>query len=157
MNKTIFDFSIDSIDGGKINFADYRGKKLLIVNTASECGFTYQYAQLQELFENYSEKLMVIGLPSNDFGGQEPGSNAEIKEFCKVRYGVTFPLSHKISILKNPHPLIEWLQKQSSENNPPIEIRWNFHKFLFDENGNFLEAFNSATEPADELILKYII
>lgn len=156
MQKTIYDFTIPSIDGGIIDLAQYRGKKILLVNTASECGYTYQYAHLQELFDNYNHSLVVIGLPANDFGGQEPGTHDEIAEFCALRYGVTFPLSEKLSVTQNPHPLITFLQQQHSGDNAPTQITWNFFKFLFDADGNFVAAFHSGVEPLDETFLQFI-
>ncbi|MFN3939009.1 MAG: glutathione peroxidase [Chitinophagales bacterium] len=156
MEKTIYDFELDAIDGGKIDLNQYRGKKMLLVNTASECGYTYQYAALQELSTSFSQHLIVIGLPSNDFGAQEPGSEKEIHDFCQKRYGVAFPLSAKLQITHNPHPLIQWMQKQHSAICPATVIEWNFYKFLFDEKGDFIAAFNSATEPFSDTILQWI-
>lgn len=156
MNKTIYTFELDAIDGGTINLSAYRGKKLLLVNTASECGYTYQYAALQELSIAYAQNLVVIGLPSNDFGAQEPGSEKQIQDFCRMRYGVTFPLSAKLQITHNPHPIIEWMQKQESAICEATAIEWNFYKFLFDEDGKFMAAFNSVTEPFSDNILQLL-
>lgn len=151
--STLHDFMIKSLEGKTINFADYKGKKILIVNVASECGYTPQYAQLQELYEAMGDKLVVVGFPCNDFGGQEPGSEQEIQNFCQVRYGVTFPLTEKIGIKKNTHPIYQWLTQKSQNNVLDSEVKWNFSKFLIDENGQLLEAFSSGVSPFDERII----
>src|ERR1700754_1152357 len=106
MGKTIYDFKVESLDGKEINFADFKGKKILIVNTASECGFTPQYADLEKVYEQYKDKLVIVGFPANNFGGQEPGTNQEISEFCTKNYGVTFPMAEKVDVVgDNIHPL----------------------------------------------------
>lgn len=134
---TVYDFTVKDINGNDVKLKDFRGKKMIIVNTASECGLTPQYADLQKLYSTYKDKgLVVIGFPSNDFGRQEPGSNAEIAQFCSKNYGVTFPMMEKISVTGTEiHPLYEFLTnlKQNRVNGEPIE--WNFQKFLIDENG----------------------
>lgn len=134
---TVYEFTVKDINGNDVRLKDFSGKKLIIVNTASECGLTPQYADLQKLYSTYKDKgLVVIGFPSNDFGRQEPGSNAEIATFCSKNYGVTFPMMEKISVTGNGiHPLYEFLTnlKKNGVNGSPIE--WNFQKFLIDENG----------------------
>ena len=132
---TLHSFKINSLEGKTIDFSDYTGKKVLIVNVASECGYTPQYAQLQELSEAKSDEIVVIGFPCNDFGGQEPGEAAEIQNFCKVRYGVTFPLTEKVSIKKDTHPIYKWLTRKSENGVMDGLVSWNFCKFLIDENG----------------------
>ncbi len=148
--ESIHEFSAPALAGGEINFAEFKGKKILIVNTASECGFTPQYAQLQELWEAYGEKLVVIGFPANNFGSQEPGSNAEIKTFCQKNYGVSFPMAAKVSVKgKDQDALFTWLNAQE---NPDFtgDIRWNFEKYLLDENGKLIHRFRSSVSPIDE-------
>jgi glutathione peroxidase len=120
-----------------IKFSDFRGKKVLCVNTASECGFTPQYAELEKLYEKYKDKLVVVGFPCNQFGEQEPGTAAKIGEFCKRRYGVTFPLSEKIDVKgDNQNDVYKWLTTKSYNKVKDVEVRWNFRKFLIDEEGN---------------------
>src|SRR5690606_21671783 len=132
---TVYDFKVDGLTGGKIDLSQYKGKKILIVNTASKCGYTPQYKELEELYEKYKDKVVVIGFPANNFLWQEPGTNSEIAEFCTKNYSVTFPMAAKISVKgKDMHPLFKWLIEQP---NPDFTggIKWNFEKFLLDENG----------------------
>lgn len=149
---TVYNFKVSSIDGKAINLKKFRGKKILIVNTASECGFTPQYKELQQLSERYKEKLVVIGFPANNFKGQEPGTNLEIKQFCEKNYGVTFPLSEKVSVKGDDiDPLFKYL---TSAENPDFtgEIKWNFEKFLIDENGKLIHRYRSSVKPLSEEI-----
>lgn len=154
--KSIHDFKIKSIEGAEIDFADFKGKKILVVNVASECGYTPQYQQLQELYDNFKEKLVVVGMPCNDFGGQEPGSDSEIQSFCSVRYGVTFPLATKINILKNTHPIYQFLTRKSENGLEDSEVRWNFQKYLLDENGFFVKILPPSVSPLDDEILNCV-
>jgi glutathione peroxidase len=154
--KSIHDFKIKSIEGTEITFLDFKGKKILIVNVASECGYTPQYQQLQELYDNFKEKLVVVGMPCNDFGGQEPGSDSEIQNFCSVRYGVTFPLATKINILKNTHPIYLFLTRQSENGLEDSEVRWNFQKYLLDENGFLVRVLQPSVSPLDDEILNWV-
>lgn len=150
--KSIHEFSVVDINGGKINFADFKGKKILIVNTASECGFTSQYEDLEKLSQEYKDKLVVIGFPANNFGGQEPGNNEEINTFCKKNYGVTFPMASKVSVKGDDmHPLFVWL---TTQNNADFtgDINWNFEKFLLDENGKLINRFRSLVKPLSKKI-----
>lgn len=152
--KSIYDFKVAAIDGGTINFADFKGKKILIVNTASKCGYTPQYKDLEELYRKYKDKLVVVGFPANNFGGQEPGSNAEIKEFCTQNYGVSFPMAAKVSVKGDDiHPLFHWLTHKSENGVLDAEIKWNFGKFLIDEKGKLLAYFPSRVNPLSEEIL----
>ncbi len=155
--KSVYDFkSIKSIEGKSIDLSKYKGKKILIVNTASECGYTKQYADLQKLATTYKNKLVVIGFPANNFGGQEPGSNLQIKEFCSKNYGVTFPLSQKISVKGSDiDPLFSYL---TSAENPDFtgEVKWNFEKFLINEKGKLIHRFRSKVTPMSEEITKYL-
>ena len=155
MPTSVYEFKVNSIDGnGTINLKKYRGKKILIVNTASKCGFTKQYAELQQLADQYKDKLVVIGFPANNFGGQEPGANLDIKEFCQKNFGVTFPLSEKVSVKGDDiDPLFKYL---TTAENPDFtgEIKWNFEKFLVDENGKLIRRYRSAVKPLSEEITK---
>ena len=154
--KSVYEFKLKNIDGQDFNLAQYRGKKVLIVNTASKCGFTPQYADLQKLADLYKDKVVVVGFPANNFGQQEPGTATEIKTFCTARFGVTFPLSEKVSVNGDDiSPLFKYL---SEAPNPDFtgEIKWNFEKFLIDENGNLIHRFRSAVTPLDPQITKYL-
>lgn len=145
--SSVYDFKLKTIDGKNFNLAAYKGKKLLIVNTASKCGFTPQYAELQKLADQYKDKVVVVGFPANNFGGQEPGANLAIKEFCQKNYGVTFPLSEKVSVKGDDiSPLFKFL---TTAENPDFtgEIKWNFEKFLIDENGKLIHRFRSSVKP----------
>lgn len=145
---TIHQYELNAIDGKKISLEQFKGNALLIVNTASECGFTGQYEGLQNLYEKYKDDgLVVLGFPANDFGGQEPGTDEEIAEFCEINFGVTFPLFSKISVKgDDKHPLFEQLTKAE---NPDFtgEIGWNFEKFLVDGNGNLVRRFKTNVDP----------
>jgi glutathione peroxidase len=151
--NSIYDFKVPALNGGEINFADYKGKKILIVNTASECGYTPQYKQLQELWESKKDELRIIGFPANNYGKQEPGTNTEIATFCQKNYGVTFPMAAKASVNgDDTHPLFKWLLAQE---NPDFigPIKWNFEKILIDENGQVIRRFRSGADPLGEEIL----
>ncbi|MBL7702368.1 MAG: glutathione peroxidase [Ferruginibacter sp.] len=152
-DKSIYDFKVDGLDGKTIDFSAFKGKKILIVNTASECGYTKQYEGLQKLYETYKEKLIVVGFPANNFGGQEPGSNETIAAFCKKNYGVTFPMAAKVSVKGDDMaPVFRWLTSKSENGVMDAEIKWNFGKFLLDEKGNLIQYFPSKTEPMSEEI-----
>jgi glutathione peroxidase len=153
---SVYDFKLKNIDGKDFDLSQYKGKKVLIVNTASKCGFTPQYADLQKLADLYKDKVVVVGFPANNFGQQEPGTASEIKTFCKDRYGVTFPLSQKVSVKGDDiDPLFKYL---TTAPNPDFtgEIKWNFEKFLIDENGNLIHRFRSQTTPLDPALTKYL-
>ncbi len=155
--ESIYAFKAKSIEGKEIKFSDYKGKKILVVNTASKCGFTPQYEALQKVSEQYKDKLVVIGFPCNQFGGQEPGTETEIQEFCKARYGVTFPLSAKVDVKgDNISPIYKWLCNKSENGVLDATIAWNFNKFLLDENGKMIAYFPSKVKPDDDDILKYL-
>jgi glutathione peroxidase len=154
---TIYDFKVPSLEGSTIDFSKFKGKKVLIVNTASECGYTPQYADLQKLHEAYKSKLVIVGFPANNFGGQEPGSNTEIKEFCKKNYGVTFLMAEKVSVKgADIHPLFKWLTNKSENGVMDAEIKWNFTKFLLDEKGKLIGVFPSKVNPNSEEITKHL-
>ena len=151
---SIYDFKVASLDGKEIDLAKYKGKKVLIVNTASECGYTPQYAELQKLSETYKGKLVVIGFPANNFGGQEPGSNEKIGEFCKKNFGVTFPMAAKVSVTgDDAAPLFKYLTAEAKKlGTPDPVIKWNFTKFLIDEKGKLVKVFPSKVSPMSEEI-----
>lgn len=145
--------SFTSLDGKKVNFSDFKGKKVLIVNTASKCGFTPQYADLQTLSNQYKGKLVVIGFPSNDFGKQEPGTNEEIGEFCQKNYGVTFLMMEKSTVKgADKNTVYQWLTDKNKNGWNTDEPSWNFCKYLVDENGNLLKFYSSKVKPLDEQI-----
>lgn len=154
--SNVYTFKIHNIDGKALDLKKYKGKKILIVNTASKCGYTPQYAELEKLANAYKGKLVVIGFPANNFGGQEPGENLNIKEFCEKNFGVTFPLAEKSSVKGNDiNPLFKYL---TTVENPDFtgEIKWNFEKFLIDEDGNLIHRFRSAVKPMSPEITKYL-
>lgn len=154
--SSIYEFKPISIDGKVVDLSIYKGKKILIVNTASECGSTPQYADLEKLYEKYKSKLVVIGFPANNFGKQEPGNNTEIAAFCKKNYDVTFPMMSKVSVKGDDiDPLFQWLITQPNPDKTG-DIRWNFEKFLLDENGKLIHRFHDKMLPMDEKIIKAI-
>ncbi|MEO6187237.1 MAG: glutathione peroxidase [Ginsengibacter sp.] len=155
--QSIYKFKVESLDGGTIDFSKFKGKKILVVNTASKCGFTPQYDALEKLYKEYGKELVIVGFPANNFGGQEPGSNQEIKEFCKKNYGVTFPMAAKVSVKgEDITPIFKWLTNKSENGVMDAEIKWNFTKFLLDENGILLTKFDSKVTPMSEEILAYL-
>ena len=148
-NDSIYQFEFTTIDGESRSFADFKGKKILIVNTASECGYTRQYASLQALNDSLGEQIVIIGFPANNFGGQEPGTNDEIESFCKKNYGVSFLLSEKISVSgKDIHPIFDWLTTVENDSfKGPIQ--WNFEKFILNEEGKLVARYRSGMDPID--------
>ena len=154
--QNLYAVPVKTIDGKTMNLADFKGKKILIVNVASECGYTPQYAQLQELYKTYQNQLVIIGCPSNDFGGQEPGTASEIVTFCQKNYGVTFPLTEKMGILKNTHPLYQWLTKKTLNKKADAEVKWNFTKFLINEDGSLYTSLPSSVSPLDDDIIDWL-
>jgi glutathione peroxidase len=146
--SSIYDFKMNSIDGQLIDFSKYKGKNLLIVNVASKCGFTPQYADLEKLHETYGDKVIVLGFPANNFKGQEPGTNLEIAEFCKQNYGVRFQMFEKISVIgEDQHPLYAWLKEQTGQ-----EPTWNFCKYLVKADGT-VKFYNQKVKPLDAQIV----
>lgn len=157
MESNIYNFKMIDLEGNEVDFSSFKGKKLLIVNVASKCGYTKQYAQLQELHENFGDKVVVLGFPANNFGGQEPGSNEEIKAFCEAEFGVTFPVFQKISVKGfDKHPLYRWLSDASQNGWNNEEPSWNFCKYFINEKGELMKFFPSSVTPLDEEILKLI-
>ncbi len=150
---SIYDYSFTSIEGQAVSLASYKGKYMLLVNVASQCGFTPQYEELEQLSEKYKEKLVVIGFPANDFMGQEPGTNDEIKTFCKVRYGVTFPLSQKVSVVSPARSdVFRWLTDDSLNGWNDKAPKWNFYKYLVTPGGELAQVFPSTTTPMSEAL-----
>jgi len=155
--NSVHTFKVTDIDGGSIDLHKFKGKKILIVNTASQCGFTKQYADLEKLYETYKDKLVIIGFPANNFGGQEPGTNAEIKTFCTGKYNVTFPMAAKVSVKGDDiAPIFDWLTHKAKNGVMDAEIKWNFTKFLLDENGILITKFDSPVTPMDPKITAYL-
>lgn len=158
--NTIYDFELTGIDGNRVKMDEYRGKVLLIVNVASKCGFTPQYEGLEKLYQEYREKgLVILGFPCNQFGSQEPGSEQEIQNFCRVNYGVSFPMFAKIDVNgANTHPLYQYLKNEKRGIAGTEAIKWNFTKFLVDRQGNVVERYAPATAPASitKEILSYL-
>lgn len=151
--KSIYDIALKTIDGQDATLAQYRGKKLLLVNVASECGYTPQYVELQELWQQHGDKVVVLGFPANNFGGQEPGTNEQIQSFCSKNFGVTFPLFEKISVKGGDmHPLYKWLTDKNLNGWNEKAPNWNFCKYLISEDGRLLNFYSSAVSPMDEEI-----
>lgn len=156
--KSFYDFTVKTIDGKDLSLSTFKGKKVLVVNVASKCGFTPQYAKLQELYTKYgNDNFVIIGFPANNFLHQEPGSNEEIKQFCTLNYGVTFPMMAKISVKgKDIAPLYKWLTRKSENGVEDASVSWNFQKFLIDENGNWIASFSPNIDPLSEKIISKI-
>jgi len=156
--KSFYDFKVSDIDGGSFDLSKLKGKKVLVVNTASKCGLTPQYKQLQSLFETYGgDKFTIIGFPANNFMKQEPGTDSEIAEFCEKNYGVTFQMMSKISVKGDDiHPLYQWLTQKSQNGVLDSEVKWNFQKYLIDENGKLVDMVEPKVKPDDDKILSWI-
>ncbi|MCW8309807.1 glutathione peroxidase [Sphingobacterium sp. InxBP1] len=155
-NPAIYNFTFKTLEGQEVKMSEFKGKKILIVNTASKCGFTKQYKDLQELHKTFGDKLVIIGFPANNFGQQEPGSNTEIQEFCEQNYGVDFLMAEKVEVKgEQISPLFKYL---TTQDNPDFtgDIKWNFEKFLIDENGKLVHRFRSATNPLDPAIVSWV-
>jgi glutathione peroxidase len=153
-SKSFYDFKLRSIEGKEIDFSTYKGKKVLIVNTASECGYTPQYDELQQLHETHGNKLTIIGFPANNFGGQEPGSNEDIGAFCRKNFGVTFQLFEKSEVVgTDQNPLYQWLTHKEQNGWNDEKPNWNFCKYLVNEKGELVKFYSSAVNPmSDELV-----
>ena len=155
---SVYDIKINDINNKPIDLGIYKGKKILFVNVASKCGFTSQYKGLQELYNTHKENLMIIGIPCNQFGGQEPGNSSEIQSFCELNYGVSFLMTEKINVKgEKQHPLYTWLTKKSFNGKSNSSVKWNFQKYLIDENGRFIDYFYSTTSPTSSKIKKHLI
>ena len=154
---SIYDYEINSLQGKPIDLSQFKGKKMLFVNVASKCGFTPQYKDLQRLHENYKDTLEVIGVPCNQFGRQEPGSASEIEEFCQVNYGVDFLITEKVDVKgSNQHPLYQWLTKKALNGRKSASVKWNFQKYLVDEEGQLIDYYFSSTRPMSGKITKHL-
>ena len=153
--KTFFDFKINSINGEELDLSSFKGKTILLVNVASKCGFTNQYDDLQNLYDNFKDKgLIVIGIPTNQFGGQEPGSEKEIKNFCETNFNITFPMTSKYEVKgANAHPIYIWAKDTFGKSTVP---KWNFHKILINKNGKIEDTFASFTGPLSNKVVKKI-
>lgn len=156
--KTLHEFTVNDIDGHRFDMAQLKGKKVLIVNTASKCGYTPQYKELEELYQRYkSSNFIIIGFPANNFLWQEPGSNEEIKSFCSLKYNVTFPMMEKISVKgKDTAPLYNWLQEKAMNGVADAKVTWNFNKFLIDEQGRWVKHLVSDVSPLSQEITSWI-
>ena len=153
--KSIYQFKVKTLEGQEFDFASLKGKKIMVVNTASECGFTPQYKELQAVYEKYKDKnFVIIGFPCNDFGGQEPGNATEIRGFCTKNYGVTFPIMEKVSV--TTAPIYLWLKDKDKNGVESSKVSWNFNKYLIDENGHLVKHLGSMTKPDSEEITKWI-
>lgn len=156
--ESLHAFKVETIDGREFDLSSLKGKKVMVVNTASKCGFTPQYKQMQALYETYGGKnFEIIGFPANNFMGQEPGSNEDIAAFCSQNYGVTFPMMAKISVKgKDIHPLYKWLTEKSENGVTDAPVKWNFQKFLIDENGKLVDVLPPATKPDDQAVIDWL-
>ena len=154
--KSLYDIKINSLSNQNIDFKDFKGKYILFVNVASKCGFTPQYKDLQKLHEAYKNKLVVIGVPCNQFGSQEPGSAKDIESFCELNYGVSFIITEKIDVKgKNQHPLYQWLTKKAINGVKDSSVKWNFQKYLVDDKGTLIDYYFSSTNPLSSKITKF--
>ncbi len=154
---SIYEFKVAGLEGDSIDFAQYKGKKILIVNTASKCGHTPQYEELEKLYQTYKDKLVIVGFPANNFMGQEPGDNKEIAAFCQKNYGVTFPMAAKISVKgKDMAPVYRWLTNKDYNHFQSTSVKWNFQKYLIDEEGKLVAMFPPAVKPLSEEIIKAV-
>lgn len=156
--KTVYDYKAMDINGNTVDFATFKGKKILVVNTASECGYTPQYEDLEKLHKEYKDKgLVIVGFPCNDFGAQEPGTEKEIAAFCQKNYGVTFLMMSKISVKGDQqHPVYQFLTRKELNGTEDSEVKWNFQKYLLDENGKLVKHYGSKTSPLSPEITGWI-
>jgi glutathione peroxidase len=152
-----YDFKVKTLEGNDFDFSSLKGKKVMVVNTASKCGNTPQYKDLEELYENYEGKLVIIGFPANNFANQEPGSAEDIRNFCTLNYGVTFPMMEKISVKgEDMHPLYKWLTSKDKNGLMDSEVKWNFQKYLIDEKGNLVDVISPKEKPGSEKVIKWL-
>ncbi len=154
---SIYELKINQLDGIPLNLKEYEGKYLLFVNVASKCGFTPQYKELETLYRTYQDQLVVIGVPSNQFGGQEPGDAQTIQHFCELNYGVTFPITEKVKVRgKKKHPIYQWLTEKRLNNKRSSSVKWNFQKYLVDDKGKLVDTYLSLTSPLSKKITKHL-
>jgi glutathione peroxidase len=153
--KLAYDFSFNDIDGTPLKLSEYKGKIIVVINVASQCGFTSQYEDMQNIWEKYQSKgIIILGVPSNDFGGQEPGSNSEIKTFCEAKFGISFPITEKVNVKgSEAHPFYKWAKDNHGKSAVP---KWNFHKIIIDKSGKVNETFSSITNPSSKKFIKAI-
>ncbi len=158
VSQTFYDLKTKTIDGKEFSFSDLKGKKVLVVNTASKCGYTPQYEELEQVYKKYKDNnFIIIGFPANNFLKQEPGSNEEIKEFCTKNYGVSFPMMQKISVKGDDQdPVYKWLTDKKLNGKMDSSVKWNFQKYLIDENGNLVDVLYSSEKPTSEKIVNWI-
>lgn len=155
--KSFYDFKMKDLNGKEVAFSSFKGKKIMVVNVASKCGYTPQYEALQKLYAGNSDKIVILGFPANNFGGQEPGSNEEIQTFCSENYGVTFPMFEKVSVKGfDKHPIYRWLSDAEFNGWNNEEPSWNFCKYILDEKGELIKFFPSKVEPLDQEIIDII-
>ena len=154
-DKLAYDFVFKDLDGTNLNLSEYKNKVIVVVNVASQCGFTNQYEDMQKIWEKYQEKdVIMIGVPSNDFGNQEPGTNTEIKNFCEAKFGITFPVTEKIAVKgEQAHPFYLWAKKNYGNSAVP---KWNFHKIIIDKDGKIADTFSSITKPTSRKFIKVL-
>ena len=152
-DKLAYDFQFNDLDGSPLNLSEYKDKVIVVVNVASKCGFTNQYENMQKVWEKYQKKgLVMLGIPSNDFGNQEPGDSKEIKNFCEAKFGITFPMTEKVSVKgENAHPFYKWAEKNYGKSAVP---KWNFHKIIIGKNGKIVDTFASITNPSSKKFIK---
>ena len=154
-DKLAYDFSFNDLDGSLLNLSEYKDKVIIVVNVASQCGFTSQYEDMQKIWEKYQKKgVIMLGVPSNDFGNQEPGSNKEIKNFCEAKFGITFPMTEKVFVKgKTAHPFYKWAKKNHGKSAIP---KWNFHKIIISKRGKIEDTFTSVTNPSSKKFITAI-
>ena len=152
-NKLAYDFNFKDLDGSNLSLSEYKGKVIIVVNVASQCGFTSQYEDMQKVWDKYQSKgIVMLGVPSNDFGKQEPGSNEDIKNFCEAKFGISFPMTEKVSVKgSEAHPFYIWAKENHGKSAVP---KWNFHKIIIDKNGKVAETFTSITNPSSKKFIK---
>ena len=154
---SLYNIKIKSLQGNPINFSDFQNKYILFVNVASKCGFTPQYEDLEKLYKEHKEQIIVIGVPCNQFGKQEPGNASEIEEFCEINYGVSFLMTEKIDVKgEYQHPLYAWLTSKSLNGNKSSSVKWNFQKYLVDKNGELIDYYFSITNPKSSKIINHL-
>ena len=152
-DKLVYDFDFNDLDGSPLNLSEYKNKVIVIVNVASQCGFTNQYEDMQKIWEKYQSRgVIILGVPSNDFGNQEPGGSQEIKNFCEAKFGISFPMTEKVSVKgENAHPFYKWAKRNHGKAAVP---KWNFHKIIVGKNGKIVDTFASITNPSSKRFVK---